>query len=112
MIWPKLVPDAVSTTSITVHLEFSGINEDGSPKTGRTIEAMCNFQQKNKWIMDGERRLMQLQATALFNGDIAPDMEIMAGTVTTKNGGTWMIHSSSRARNPDGTVNYTSLELV
>lgn len=70
------------------------------------------FSKKTNGSWMGERRLMQLQATALFNGDIAPDMEIMAGTVTTKNGGTWMIHSSSRARNPDGTVNYTSLELV
>lgn len=55
---------------------------------------------------------MQLQATALFRGDIAPELEVLVGTVTTKNGGSWVIHSSSRARNPDGTVNYTCLELM
>lgn len=112
MRWPELVPEAVCTTPITVHLDASGIHEDGSPKAGRTIATMCNFQQKSKWSMDGERRLVQLQATALFRGDIAPELEALAGTVTTKDGGTWVIHSSSRARNPDGTVNYTCLELM
>ena len=109
MRWPELVPETVCTTPITVNLDASGINEDGSPKAGQTIETMCNFQQKSKWSMDGERRLLQLQATALFRGDIAPELEVLVGTVTTKNGGSWVIHSSSRARNPDGTVNYTCL---
>lgn len=111
MIWPRLVPASVCRTPITIRLEL-GINEDGSPKTGRTIQAMCNLQQKSKWVMDAERRLIQLQATALIDGDIAPELEALAGTVTVESGASWTIYASSRARNPDGTVNYTSLELM
>lgn len=112
MKWPELVPDAVCRTPITIQLEAEGVNEDGSPKTGDTIKTKCNFQQKSKWIMDEERRLIQLQATALFNGDIAPELETLAGTVTLEGGASWIIHTASRARNPDGTVNYTCLELI
>ena len=112
MKWPELVPDTICSTPMTVRLDAEGINEDGSPKSGRIIDAMCNFQQKSKWSMDAERRLVQVQATAMFNGDIAPDMDTLSGTASVNSGAIWTIHASSRARNPDGTVNYTCLELV
>ena len=113
MKWPELVPDAVCRTSITIRLEAGGINEDGSPKEGRTIKTKCNLQQKSRWNMNEERRLIQLQVIALFNGDIAPELETLAGTVTIDGSGdSWIIYAGSRARNPDGTVNYTSLELM
>lgn len=112
MKWPELVPDKICTTPVTVQLESPGVNEDGSPKYGRTIQAMCNYSLKSKWSMDAERRLIKLQATALFNGDIAPEMEVLAGTVSVNGRVAWTIHAGSRARNPDSTVNYTCLELI
>ena len=113
MVWPKLVPDAVCTTPITVHLEMPGINEDGSPRRGPTISTVCNYSEAAKWTMDADRRLIQLQAVALINGDIAPDLDTLSGTVTIGGGSTTrVIRAASRARNPDGTVNYTRLELM
>lgn len=112
MKWPKLVPDAVCRTTITIRLEEEGVNEDGSPKTGGVIKTMCNLQQKSRWSMNEERRLIELRATALFNGDIAPELETLAGTVEIEGGASWVIHAAGRSRNPDGTVNYTCLELI
>ena len=65
MMWPVLVPDAVCTTPVTIRLELPGINEDGTPREGRVIEAMGNYAEANKWIMDAERRLIRLQAAGL-----------------------------------------------
>ena len=88
MKWPELVPDSVCTIPVKIQFE------------------------KSKQVLDQERRLVQLQATALFNGDIAPGLDISGEAVI--NGGTVIrrIYSSSRARNPDGTVNFTKLELM
>lgn len=63
-----------------------------------------------------ERRtqFIQLNACALIPGDIAPGRDI-AGEVVIRGAGAEtvrVIYSASRARNPDGTVNYTQLELV
>lgn len=111
MKWPELVPDSVCTIPVKIQLE-DGVNEDGSPKKIVLFEGNCNYSEKSKQVLDEERRLVQLQATALFNGDIAPGMDI-SGEVAV-NGGkvTRRIYSSSRARNPDGTVNFTQLELM
>lgn len=113
MKWPELVPDAICTTPVTIHLEADGVNEDGSQKSGKTIQAMCNYQRSGKWTIDDERRLIQLQSTALFNGDIAPELETLVGTITVgDSANVWAIHSYCRARNPDGTVNFTRLEVI
>ena len=113
MMWPVLVPDAVCTTPVTIRLELPGINEDGTPREGRVSEAMGNYAEANKWIMDAERRLIRLQAAVLLNGDIAPELETLSGTVTVAGSDTpRVIQSAARARNPDGTVNYTRLELM
>ena len=55
------------TTPVTIRLELPGINEDGTPREGRVIEAMGNYAEANKWIMDAERRLIRLQAAVLLN---------------------------------------------
>ena len=111
MKWPELVPDSVCTIPVKIQFE-DGINEDGSPKKAVLFEGNCNYSENSKQVLDQERRLVQLQATALFNGDIAPGLDISGEVVI--NGGTVIrrIYSSSRARNPDGTVNFTKLELM
>ncbi|MGX8702070.1 hypothetical protein [Caproiciproducens sp.] len=112
MKWPELVPDAVCNTPIIINIT-DGINEDGSPKVVDTWEGKCNYSEKQKQILDAERRLITLEATALFNGDIFPGREKLEGEATLDGGSTVRtIYRGSRARNPDGTVNYTQLELM
>lgn len=111
MKWPELVPGIVCTTPIRITFE-DGITEDGEPKESTLFEGMCNYTEAQRQIMTAERQLVQLQAKALLNGDIAPG-ERIAGTAIIGAGLIKRrIYAASRARNLDGTVNFTQLDLI
>ena len=110
MQWPRLVPPAVCRTPCVVTLT-GDLGEDGAPITLAAISTRCNWADKPRQILDAERRLITLSGAALFDGDIAPDVDILAGTVTLY-GRDWVIYRGSKCRDPDGTVNYTRLELM
>lgn len=109
-MWPSLVPQGVCKTPCTVTLT-AGEGEACTPIVVATLDIACNWQDKPRQVLDAERRLIQLGGVALFTGDIAPDVDILIGTVEIY-GTTWVIHKGAKCRNPDGTVNYTKLELM
>lgn len=111
MVWPKLVPPAVCTTPIEVTLE-DGVNEDGSPKVVGRYTGKCNYREEAKWSVDGERRVVRMMGIVLIDGDIAPGLEDITGTTIIGRGKVRRIDKGVRGRNPDGTVNYTRLELI
>lgn len=112
MKWPPLVPDSVCTTPISVTIT-DGIDEDGAPKVVSAWSGKCNYSEKQKQVLDAERRLITLEATALLNGDIFPGQEKLEGSVAINSSAiVWQIYRGSRARNPDGSVNFTQLELM
>lgn len=111
MKFPQLVPDKVCTTPITVYREGS-LNRDGSPKCTVIFEGECNYSEKTYQRMTADKQLVTLNATALFNGDIAPDVDNIEGDVDVLSGIHRRIYASQKCRNPDGTVNYTRLELI
>lgn len=111
MKWPSLVPDSICHTPIKIQYE-DGINEDGSPKKTVIFDGKCNYSEKSKQIMNAERQLIQLNATALFNGDIAPGKDIAGEAIINNGQVTRRIHTAARPRNPDGSVNYTQVELI
>lgn len=112
--YPKLVPPSVCHTVVTVTIE-SGLNRDGTPKVVEVIDRQCNYSEKSHQVLNADRQLIELPACALFDGDIAPGVDL-SGTVTVHNAGcpavTRRIYRAERARNPDGTVNFTKLELI
>ena len=109
-MWPRLVPGRVCKTPCRVVLT-SGIGEDGAPLAAADLSLKCNWQDKPKQVLNAERQLIQLGGTALFDGDIAPNQDILTGEVEIY-GKLWTIHQGSKCRNPDGSVNYTRLELM
>ena len=112
MKWPQLVPESSCHTPITVNIT-DGITEDGAPNVAATWTGNCNYSEKQKQVLDAQRRLITLEATALFPGDIFPEHEKLEGEVVLGGGSiTWTIYRGSRGRNPDGTVNFTQLELM
>lgn len=111
MNYPRLVPDRVCTTPITVYRE-GGLNKDGSPKRTVIYEGKCNYSEKTCQRMTADKQLITLNAVALFNGDIAPDADSITGEVYVLHGIHRRIYASQKGRNPDGTVNYTRLELI
>lgn len=111
MKWPQLVPESVCHTPVEVQIT-DGIDQDGLPKVVAHWSGKCNYSEKQKQILDAERRLITLEATALFPGDIFPGREKLEGDVIINGGMARIIFRGSRARNPDGTVNFTQLELM
>lgn len=75
-------------------------------------DLMCNFQDRAKTILTAEKKLVQITGTALFSGDIAPDMQSLSGGTLTVFGQERRIEQGCKNRNPDGTVNFCSLEVV
>lgn len=109
-MWPRLVPPRMCRTSCKVVL-MDGTGENGAPKEVARLSLKCNWQDKPKQVLNAERQVIQLSGVALFDGDIAPQVDVLAGTVEIY-GKEWTIHQGSKCRNPDGTVNYTRLELM
>lgn len=112
MKYPCLVPKRLCKTPVTVELEQEGINKYGEPLDSIVISDLCNYQDSTKTVLTAEKKLIQLSGTALFPGDIAPDMPSISGGTINVNGVQRRIFQGMKARNPDGTVNYTRLDVI
>lgn len=112
MKYPCLVPKGLCRTPISVHLESEELNKNGEPMYVLDAELKCNFQDRAKTILTAEKKLVQLTGTAMFPGDIAPDMPSLSSGFVTVFGERRRIEQGAKNRNPDGTVNYCTLEVV
>lgn len=111
MKYPKLVPKNMCKTPIKVIIESEKINYDGEP-VSMELDLLCNFQDVAKTIFTDEKKTVEITGTALFDGDIAPDMAAISGGTVEVFGEKRRIEKGMKARNPDGSVNYTRLEVV
>lgn len=112
MKYPCLVPKNLCRVPIHVCLESEEINNLGEPKHTARLNLICNFQDRATTILTAEQKLVQVTGTALFPGDIAPDMPALSGGTVTVFGQERRIECGQKNRNPDGTVNYCTLEVV
>lgn len=112
MRWPVLVPRALCKTPIRVTLHREGIDEDGAPAAALTVETVCNWQDSAKTVRTDQEHFVELAGVALFPGDLCPSLAAISGGDVTVFGEKRTILRGSKCRNPDGTVNYTRLELV
>lgn len=112
MKYPCLVPKQFCTTPIHVSIESEEINNLGMPKYVLELDTQCNYQEIAKSILTAEKKLVQINGVALFQGDIAPDIHTLSGGTIVVSGIERQIVTGEKARNPDGTVNYCRLNLV
>lgn len=112
MKYPCLVPKRLCRTNILIHLESEDTDEYGGPGKTLDLDLMCNFQDSAKTILTAEKKLVEITGTALFPGDIAPDWPTLSGGTVTVFGETRRIERGMKARNPDGTVNFSKLEVI
>lgn len=113
MKYPKLVPESMCKTPCSVTVYGEGISEDGAPEILLETDTLkCNYQDKAKTIMTKEQKLVQITGSAYFCGDIAPNVPVISSGEFTVFGVKRQIQQGTKARNPDGTVNYTLLEVV
>ena len=112
MRYPSLVRKEHCRIPIRVSLESEDLNDDGAAEVIFEKDLSCNYQNSSKKVLNGQKEYVQISGVALFNGDIAPDIsDISIGSVVVF-GEKRRIASGRKCRNPDGTVNYTRLELM
>ena len=109
-MWPRLVPTSVCRTPCKVVLT-AGEDENCAPVVVAELELKCNYQDSPRQVLDAQRRLIQLGGVALFSGDIAPTVDVLAGTMEVY-GRVWTIYRGTKCRDMDGGVNFTKLELM
>lgn len=110
MKYPKLVPDSVCVTSCKVY-RTDGLNRDGSKKKTVVFEGKCFHSEKATQKLNAEKQLISLSGEVLFNGDIADDSSAIDGYVEIGEK-EYKINASQKGKNPDGSVNFTRIELV
>ena len=104
MKFPQLVLPQFCQTPITVTVNQEGVSEDGEPLEAFRESLKCNYQ-------DEQKKLVQITGSAYFVGDIAPYLPTLSGGTAIVFGIVRRIVDSRKARNPDGTVNYTYIGL-
>ncbi len=112
MRYPCLVRKRDCKTAVKVHLEPEGIGVYGEPLPALDLDLTCNYQDSAKTVLTAEKKLVQLSGVALFPGDIAPSFETLSGGTIEVGGVTRRIFRGRKSRNPDGTVNYSELDVI
>lgn len=112
MKFPCLVRKKDCKVPVHVTIESEGLTEDGGPEILFSGDLLCNYQDTARRVLTGEQKLVLISGSALFPGDIAPDVPEFSGGTLTVFGIPRRIEQGMKARNPDGTVNYTRLDVV
>lgn len=109
--WPQLVLPQFCTTDIMVVVESVGLNENGTPKQLLNWSGKCNYQDKAKRVWTKDKTFVEINGTCLIPGDIAPKLAVIPSGIVTIFGVDHELLQGIKARNPDGTVNYTQLDI-
>lgn len=111
MKYPCLVPKHLCKTDIEVEISQEGLTKYGEPLPSVVWFGKCNYQDSAKTVLTSEKKLIQLSGCALIPGDIVPALPNISGGIIKVNGEIRRIFKGTKARNPDGTVNYTRLDV-
>ena len=112
MRYPCLVPKRLCKTDKSLSFEREGLNDYGEPLEPVKYSGKCNYQDKARTVLTAEKKLVQITGTALFPGDICPELPVISGGEAAIFGVKRRIEQGRKARNPDGSVNYTEVQLI
>lgn len=112
MKYPCLVLSQYCKTEISLEIEQEGLNEYGEPLEPVKYTGKCNYQDKARTILTVEKKLVEITGSALFPDDICPTLPTISGGTAVVFGSKRRIQQGTKARNPDGTVNYTEVLLI
>lgn len=112
MKWPELAPSAVCRTPIRIVIEGEGVDEDGAPAIAAVYEGRCLWQDGGETVLTAEQKLVRIAGRAVLPGDIAPDVPNITAGYGEIHGVRRRIAGGVKARNPDGSVNYTEVRFV
>lgn len=112
MVFPCLVQKKFCNTPVKVSIDSTELNEDGELAEAYTVYTKCNLQMGARASFTKDKEKIELAGIALFIGDLYPALPVIASGTVTIGGQEYSINKGTKNLNPDGTVNYTTLELV
>lgn len=112
MKYPCLVPKRLCKTDISLLFDQEGLTKYGEPLPAVKYIGKCNYQDKAKTVLTAEKKLIEITGSALLPGDICPQLPVIAGGEANIFGVKRRILEGRKARNPDGSVNYTEVLLI
>ena len=112
MKYPNLIPKSVCRTDIRVVIYGEGLSETGSPIVVYDKNIKSNYQDRSYTKLTAEQKIVTLGAKAYIPGDICPKLAVISSGYVEVYSVKRNIYQGTKARNPDGTVNYTLLEIV
>lgn len=112
MKFPCLVDKRFCNTPVKVVIDSTELNEDGELAEAFTVDTKCNLQMGARASFTKDKEKIELSGIALFIGDLCPTLPVIASGTVTVNGQEYSINKGTKNLNPDGTVNYTTLELI
>ena len=112
MKYPCLVPKRLCKTDISLEFDQEGISGYGEPLLPVVFAGRCNYQDKSQTVLTAEKKLVEITGSALFPGDICPELAVISGGRATIFGVERRVLQGRKARNPDETVNYTEVLLI
>lgn len=112
MKFPCLVRPQFCKTAVSVVLYGEGVTEDGAPEIIYEGELNCNYQETAKTVLTDQQKKVEVGGVILIPGDIDPDHPTISGGFVEILGARREIAKGIKARNPDGTVNFTELDVV
>lgn len=111
MNYPSLVPERLCQAPIRLHIEQEGLDEDGAPIEALFYEGKCNWQDGAKTVLTAQQKYVRITGRAYFPGDLCPGIPVLSGGWAEVFGVRREIVEGIKARNPDGSVNYTEVRF-
>ena len=112
MKWPELARAGACRMPIRLVIEGEGIDEDGAPAQALVYEGRCSWQDGGEVYLTEEKRTVRIAGRAILPGDIAPGLPEIAAGHGVIHGVKRQIAGGTKARNPDGSVNYTEVRFL
>ncbi len=110
MGYPKLVRGA--KIPVRVVIEAGEPNEFGERATLLDASFLCNYQDAATVKRTAEKQSEEINGTIYIDGDILPGVAVISEGHVVIFGEKRIIAKGSKARNFDGSVNYTRLDVI
>lgn len=136
MKYPKLVPQKLCNAEAHI-VFFGGLNMEGEEERIGEFNGRCNLSSKTRHTVTEDKRIITVEAVMLFDGDIIPYFSNPTGEISISEtfplecedgayleteskcvfsviaqGKPYRIFRITKERNPDGTVNFTRVEVT
>lgn len=109
MAYPKLV--AFAKTPVHVTIESENTNEFNEAEVLLDADFLCNYQDSASVSYSKDKQSTDITGTIYINGDILPSAAVISRGSVIIFGQKRNIVKGSKGRNPDGSVNYTKIEV-